>query len=270
MKKTPSWETWNSVFLTMILVPNLIAALRSSPPVNAKAALASLAFRIIVAMVGICGLITIHFLKKGAEKASALEGSPLAASEPAAFSANNAIVLPYQSTKVSMWRCEKWALFHQWEHLTPVLFMGLIMGIGLGAASSAKLGVPNWLGVVLGIPLAIAGWTLVILGLTHLLIQARLASSGGVRKLESVITREGLIERRPEGISHLPWSSLSRFQFCEGDIFMRSGMQGVYIPREAFESTAEAERIFGILTALHTSKGERWKEFAPRPEYDLE
>lgn len=177
--------------------------------------------------------------------------------------ADHAIVLSYRSTKESMSRCEAWAAFHRKEALLPLIALGTVTGLLLGAALYQKLGLPLWLTLLVGILLGNAGWQLLNFALRGPMIQARLKTSDGTRKIESVIARDGLTEHRPEGITSYPWNLLSDFQFHEGDIFMRCGMEGLYIPREAFETTTEAERSYAMLIALHASNGERWSEFAP-------
>lgn len=179
--------------------------------------------------------------------------------------ADHAIVLSYRSTKESMSRCEAWAAYHRKEALLPLIALGTINGVLLGVGLYQRLGLPLWLTLLLGILLGNIGWQLLNFVLRGTMIRARLASSGGVRKLESVLSRDGLTEHRPEGITSYPWNLLSDFQFHEGDIFMRCGMEGLYIPREAFETTTEAERFYAMLIALHASNGERWSEFAPPP-----
>ncbi len=267
MKKTPVWETWLAAFIPVIFAPHLGELVFPMKASNSQDVLVGLIIRFGISLVGVIGTIVILILKH--ESNRALKAAALTAIDELPPDDNSRLHFHYENTRKSMWRCEMWTLFHRKESALPQLGMGIISGLTLGPAALLPLGLPLWATLILSALLdVIACFTLTIIT-TYLVMHFRLAASGGVRKLEGELTREGIISRRPEGINHLPWHSLSDFQFHDGDIFFRTGWNGIYFPREAFADRSTAKRFFELITALHASQGARWDELVLMPGYDL-
>lgn len=268
MRKTPVWELWQGFFVPLIFVPHVFALFPTNKPTQPGEAFFLLALRLVMSGIGIAGTVTIYFLKKESEKR--LKAEAESASTDLYEGEDSAIPLNYTTDQKTMMRCEMWTLFHRKECLIPLVLFGLQIGLVFLQPSVARLGFSRGATLGLSVLLGLGAWTLFSILLITVMIHFRVAASGGVRKLFGDVTREGLVSRRPEGTNHFPWHTLHDFQFHEGDIFYRTGIQTIYFPREAFPDIQAARKFYDLLTGLHASKGARWEQLSHAYRYDLE
>jgi hypothetical protein len=105
-------------------------------------------------------------------------------------------------------------------------------------------------------------FNLVVLAITTL---KRFPTAKTIRTSISGLTSEGVSDITQEKRRLLLWRKITEVREHNGDIHVRSGLRGIYIPREAFKDLDEARRFASLAVELRRSTGSLWPEVAAKP-----
>lgn len=175
------------------------------------------------------------------------------------LASSEALSVTYRSTRAAHWRCNLYAMSR--NKLSVFITGACILMIGAtwplpalttNAATNAALRV------------LIAASVMGLLNLAVLTVGmfTRLPTAKTVRMCMSGLTPDGVRDVTPEKQRVLSWNKITRICESKGDVHVWSGVNGIFIPREAFNNPEEARRFTELAVDLWRSKGTSWPEVA--------
>jgi hypothetical protein len=291
---TPALNILQTVFMVMIVVPNVLPQGQAIDPAHARNAAV---FRLVQTLIGVVGLIGVGLyrwlgpkpppppvppstgagyesggapsptvvapLPPGAAPAPHMTGTvnPWAASASApAASDRPHLTVVYRSLPESTWRCERYVLFHYLPTTLGLFFMPALCLLAVLLDPKGFGGILGGLGVVL---LVTVGWFAFFLGILWLGIKARFPKADTVRMVNASLTAEGMHSITPEKTTFTPWRSVTGEREHEGDVYIFVGMLSSYTPRQAFRDRDDALRFCEAVRVLRKSKGKEWASVLP-------
>jgi hypothetical protein len=161
----------------------------------------------------------------------------------------------YRSTRAATWRCNLYAIFHNRYFLAVTGTCCLLISLKLPLAAVSSHSAIN---VIWQLAVAIVGMGLVNLITLTITIFKRLPTAKTVRICTTNLMPAGVCDITPGGERLLPWNRITIIREHAGDLYVWTGIGGIFVPREAFTDQAEAQRFCRLAVDLWMSGGTSW------------
>lgn len=165
--------------------------------------------------------------------------------------------LTYRSTRAANWRCNLYSMFHNKTFFLVAGACALLLSITLPLPVLFPNHVVNALLRLVVASIVIGLIDLVVLSIV---IFKRLPTTKTVRTCTSGLAPEGVRDVTPEKPRLLPWRKITAIRERKGDVYVWSGLSGIFIPRDAFKDLDEAQRFAELAVGLWHSQGASWPE----------
>lgn len=254
MKNKQNWSMLETVFLVMIIVPNLT----HDKPIDAAHARASALFRLGTMLVGLIGIAAVQILKNRTTTSEALTAYPFPF---APAQDQRAISVTYNSDRAANWRCNLYVLGHHRPTLLVLGFFALISSFLVTESLFKSSGALAIAAFPLILALTLTAWFGFLCFVIWLTILQRLPTPNSVRMCTSRLTAAGFQDVTPDKTGLIEWQYITEIRVHQGDIYIwTKGSSGNFIPRTAFQDMEAARNFHLAAITLWKSNGTLWPD----------